>query len=209
MTSHSGAFAEFMIAPANATFRIPEGMPYRDAAAFQLIYQTSYFALVHRANLKRDEYLLVHGGAGGVGTAAIQIGKALGAKVIATAGSADKLQICRQCGAEFVIDYHSENFVDKVNEITEGKGADLIYDPVGGDVFDQSTKCIAWAEGTQCLVCEEHCPISNKAIKIVKGKVGKPVVDKELCIGCGICQFKCPVRLERAIKVYEAGSVRT
>jgi NADPH2:quinone reductase len=119
-------------------------MSYEDAAAFQLIYQTSYFALVHRAALKQAEYLVVHGGAGGVGTAAIQIGKALGAKVIATAGSSEKLEICRQCGAEYLINYRSENFVEKVNDITEGKGADVIYDPVGGDVFDQSTRCIAW-----------------------------------------------------------------
>lgn len=144
MTSHAGAFAEFMIVPQNATFRIPQNMSYEDAAAFQLIYQTSYFALVHRAALKQAEYLVVHGGAGGVGTAAIQIGKALGAKVIATAGSSEKLEICRQCGAEYLINYRSENFVEKVNDITEGKGADVIYDPVGGDVFDQSTRCIAW-----------------------------------------------------------------
>ncbi|CAB1059778.1 Quinone oxidoreductase (EC [Olavius sp. associated proteobacterium Delta 1] len=144
MTSHSGAFAEFMIAPQNATFRIPPNMSYEDAAAFQLNYQTSYFALEHRAGLKKADYLLVHGGAGGVGTAAIQIGKALGAKVIATAGSAEKLQICRQCGAGFLINYRTEDFIEKVMDITDGKGADVIYDPVGGDVFDQSTRCIAW-----------------------------------------------------------------
>jgi NADPH2:quinone reductase len=144
MTSHSGAFAEFMVAPQEATFRLPSNMPYEDAAAFQLIYQTSYFALVHRAGLKQAEYLLVHGGAGGVGTAAIQIGKALGARVIATAGTSEKLEICRQCGAEYLINYRNENFIDKVKEFTEGKGADVIYDPVGGDVFDQSTRCIAW-----------------------------------------------------------------
>ena len=144
MTRHEGAFAEFMIAPQNATFRLPLAMSYEDAAAFQLIYQTSYFGLVHRTGLKQAEYLLVHGGAGGVGTAAIQIGKALGARVIATAGSPEKLEICRQCGAEYLIDYRRENFVEKVNEFTGGKGADVIYDPVGGDVFDQSTKCIAW-----------------------------------------------------------------
>lgn len=92
----------------------------------------------------KGEYLLVHGGAGGVGTAAIQIGKALGAKVIATAGSSEKLEICRQCGAEFLINYKTDDFVEKVKEYTAGNGADVIYDPVGGDVFDRSTKCIAW-----------------------------------------------------------------
>jgi len=144
MTSNAGAFAEYMIAPPNATYRLPPDMAYEDAAAFQLIYQTSYFALVHRAGLTKGEFLLVHGGAGGVGTAAIQIGKALGARVIATAGSTEKLEICRQCGAEFLVDYRSESFVETVDEITAGKGVNVVYDPVGGDVFDQSTKCIAW-----------------------------------------------------------------
>ena len=144
MTNHSGAFGEFMIAPQNGTYRIPESMSDSDAAAFQINYQTSYFALVHRASIKPSEFLLVHGGAGGVGTAAIQTGKALGARIIATAGSPEKLQICRQCGAEFLINYRTEDFVAKVKEFTSGKGADVIFDPVGGDVFNQSTKCIAW-----------------------------------------------------------------
>ena len=144
MTNHAGAFAELMIAPRDATYRIPESMSYKDAAAFHINYQTAYFALVQRAGLKPSEYLLVQGGAGGVGTAAIQTGKALGARVIATAGSRDKLEICRQSGAEFLINYRTEDFISKVNEITNGKGADVIFDPVGGDVFDQSTKCIAW-----------------------------------------------------------------
>ena len=144
MTNHSGAFGEFMIAPQNGTYRIPESMSDSDAAAFQINYQTSYFALVHRARIKTSEFLLVHGGAGGVGTAAIQTGKALGARIIATAGSPEKLQICRQCGAEFLINYRTEDFVAKVKEFTNGKGADVIFDPVGGDVFNKSTKCIAW-----------------------------------------------------------------
>ena len=145
MTRNAGAFAEYMIAPrAATTFRLPESMSYTDAAAFQFNYQTAYFALVHRANLETAQYLLVHGGAGGVGTAAIQLGKALGARVIATAGSSEKIEVCRQCGAEFLINYNTEDFVAKVMEFTAGKGADVIVDPVGGDVFDRSTRCIAW-----------------------------------------------------------------
>ena len=152
MTRQAGAFAQYMIAPrAVTTIRLPESMSYPDAAAFQFNYQTSYFALVHRASLKKTEYLLVHGGAGGVGTAAIQIGKALGARVIAAAGSFEKLQICRQCGAEFLINYTTDDFAEKVMEFTAGKGADVIYDPVGGDVFDRSTRCIAW-EGRIVIV---------------------------------------------------------
>jgi NADPH2:quinone reductase len=119
-------------------------MSAEDAAAFQMIFQTSYFALVHRAHLQKGEVLLVHGGAGGVGVAAIQLGKHLGARVIATAGTAEKLDVCRRAGADEAIDYVKQDFVEEVKRLTEGEGANVIYDPVGGDVFDKSTKCIAW-----------------------------------------------------------------
>jgi NADPH2:quinone reductase len=99
---------------------------------------------VHRAALRAGETLLVHGGAGGVGIAAIQLGKALGAKVIATAGADDKLEICRAAGADHAINYKTADWVAEVKKATGGKGADVIYDPVGGDVFEQSLKCIAW-----------------------------------------------------------------
>jgi NADPH2:quinone reductase len=88
--------------------------------------------------------LLVHAGAGGVGSAAIQLGLAAGARVLATAGGADKVELCRELGAEVAIDYRSEDFVEVVKEHTDGRGADVIYDPVGGDVFDRSRRCIAW-----------------------------------------------------------------
>ena len=142
--STGGAFAEYMIAGADRRFRVPDEMSDEDAAAFQMIYQTSYFGLKVRGELKPGEVLLVHGGAGGVGTSAIQLGKVFGATVIGTAGSAEKLGICRQCGADHVINYQEEDFVERVKAITNGRGADVIYDPVGGDVFDKSTKCIAW-----------------------------------------------------------------
>ena len=143
-SNQTGAFAEYMLAKDASSFAAPEAMTDADAAALLITYQTSYFALAYRAQLKAGEYLLVHGGAGGVGTSAIQIGKALGATVIATAGADDKLEVCRQCGADYVINYSREDFVPAVQEITKGHGADVIYDPVGGDVFDKSTKCIAW-----------------------------------------------------------------
>jgi NADPH2:quinone reductase len=119
-------------------------MSFAAGAAFPIIYPTSYAGLVFRANLRPGEDLLVHAAAGGVGIAAVQIGAALGARVIATAGSAEKLEIARQNGADEVIDYRSEDFVERVMELTGGKGADVIYDSVGGDVFDRSLKCIAW-----------------------------------------------------------------
>jgi NADPH2:quinone reductase len=143
-TNFTGAFAEYMLLDEMAMYKVPENMSNREAGGFLIVYQTSYFGLVYRAKLQPGEVLLVHGGAGGVGLAAIQIGKALGATVIATASSAEKLDICRQFGAHHAINYQKEDFVEAVAEITQGKGADVIYDPVGGDVFDGSTKCIAW-----------------------------------------------------------------
>ena len=140
-----GAFAEYMAAPDAQTFPIPDELPDADAAAMHVIYQTSYFALDYRAHLQRGEVLLVHGGAGGVGTSAIQLGKHFGATVIATAGGADKLQVCRDQGADHVIDYRDEDFAAVVQEITGGRGADVIYDPVGGKVNHLSTKCIAFS----------------------------------------------------------------
>ncbi len=140
-----GAHAEYMAVPDSACFPIPEGMPEAHAAAMHVIYQTSYFALTLRSNMQPGEVLLVHGGAGGVGTSAIQLGKALGATFISTAGGEKKLQVCRDAGADHVIDYRKDDFVAAVKDLTGGRGADVIYDPVGGDVFDKSTKCIAFS----------------------------------------------------------------
>jgi NADPH2:quinone reductase len=119
-------------------------MSFEEGAAIPIIYPTSYAALVFRANLQAGETLLVHAAVGGVGSAALQIGKALGARVIATVGGAEKAQIARSLGADEVVDYRVDDFIARVGEITGGSGADVIYDPVGGDVFDQSLKCIAW-----------------------------------------------------------------
>ncbi|MDQ3011197.1 MAG: NADPH:quinone oxidoreductase family protein [Acidobacteriota bacterium] len=138
-----GAFSECSIAPAAKAFRIPDAMKFEEAAAMIVIYQTSYFALTHRTQVKAGEWLLVHAAAGGVGLSATQIGKALGARVIATASSEEKLQFCLSQGAEHAINYKDPAWVDQVKQITNGCGADIIYDPVGGEVFDLSTKCIA------------------------------------------------------------------
>jgi NADPH:quinone reductase len=139
-----GALAERVAVSPDHCFAVPESMGFREAAALLLTYQTSHFALVRRAALEAGEFLLVHNGAGGVGSAAIQIGKALGATVAATAGGADKLEVCRRAGADHLIDYRSRNFRDVVLELTGGRGADVIYDSIGGDVFDESTRCIAF-----------------------------------------------------------------
>ena len=139
-----GGYAELThAAPASVT-RMPDGMPFDDAAAFMLVFQTGWFGLHRRAHLQAGETLLVHAGAGGVGSAAIQLGKAAGATVIATAGSDEKVAVCRELGADHAINYKTQDFAEKVKSITGGRGADVIYDPVGGDVYDRSTKCVAF-----------------------------------------------------------------
>lgn len=139
-----GAFAERAVVAATASWRLPPGMSFEEGAAFPIVYPTSYAGLVYRAALRPGETLLVHAAAGGVGIAAVQIGKALGARVIATAGGADKLEIARQAGADVLIDYRKDDWVEAVKQATGGRGADVIYDSVGGDTTDGSLKCIAW-----------------------------------------------------------------
>jgi NADPH:quinone reductase len=139
-----GGYATHVVCPASRAFLVPEGMSFEDAAALTVTYQTSWFALHRRARLAAGETLLVHAGAGGVGSAAIQLGKAAGARVIATAGGAAKVEVCRALGADVVVDYTASDFVEVVKAETGGRGADVIYDPVGGDVFDRSTRCIAF-----------------------------------------------------------------
>jgi len=136
-------FAEQTVLDASKVFRVPHGMDWAQAAAFPIVYHTSYFALKDRGEVRPGEWLLVHAGASGVGMSAIQLGKALGAQVIATAGSAEKLDFARRQGADHVLNYSDEAWVDRVKELTGGRGADVIYDPVGGDMFDLSTRCIA------------------------------------------------------------------
>jgi NADPH2:quinone reductase len=139
-----GGFASRVIVPPERVFPMPEGMSFQDAAALGLVYQTSYVALIPRARLEAGETLLVHAAAGGVGLAAVQIGVALGARVIGTAGSEAKLELVKQSGAEAVINYREQDFVGRVLDLTDGRGADVIYDPVGGDTFDRSMKCVAF-----------------------------------------------------------------
>jgi NADPH2:quinone reductase len=140
-----GGFAERVAVPdEGSVFPIPDRMPYEAAAAMHLAYQTAHVGLHRRAGLKEGETILVHAGAGGVGSAAIQLARTAGARVISTAGGSEKVEICRALGAEIAVDYKEENFVDVVKEATEGRGADVILDPVGGDVFDLSRKCVAF-----------------------------------------------------------------
>ena len=139
-----GTFADRFIVANDNAWGLPDHVDDATAAALTVTYGTSYFALAHRAHIQAGEILLVLGGAGGVGLAAIQLGKVFGATVIAAAGSAEKLEICRQQGADHVINYRDEDLVERVKAITDGHFADVIYDPVGGEMFEQTKRCIAW-----------------------------------------------------------------
>jgi len=138
----NGSYAEEMQTAAASLRKIPDGIGYAEAASFTVAYLTAYVSHVRRTQLQAGEWLLVHGAAGGVGLAAVDLGKVIGAKVIATASSEPKRAFLKAYGADHVLP--SSGFRDAVKEITGGEGADVIYDPVGGDVFDESTRCIAF-----------------------------------------------------------------
>ena len=139
-----GCMAEEVVTPADTVIPIPDAMPFDVAAAFPVVYGTGYHALVSRAALTEGETLLVLGASGGVGLSAVEIGKRLGANVIAAASSDEKLTLAQEHGADHLVNYGSEDLRERVKALTGGRGADVIYDPVGGDLFDKSMRCIAW-----------------------------------------------------------------
>jgi NADPH2:quinone reductase len=139
-----GGMAEYVVANKNVVFPKPPGMPHTVASAFLMVFGTSYHALKDRAKLKEGETLLVLGASGGVGLAAVELGKLMGAKVIAAASTDEKLEICKNYGADEVINYSHENLKERIKELTEGKGADVTYDPVGGDYSEQALRATAW-----------------------------------------------------------------
>jgi NADPH:quinone reductase len=139
-----GGYASLAIADARRVQRLPDAMPFTDAAALGVVYQTSYLALVDRARLAAGETLLVHAAAGGAGLAAVQIAHALSARVIAGVGSEDKRELCLAHGADHAVVTRDADWIERVRELTSGRGADVIYESVGGDLFEGSLKCIAW-----------------------------------------------------------------
>lgn len=139
----TGGYAEEVVAPEHNVFSLPDEIDFDAAVHFPTIYSTAYGALAWRAHLQEGETLLVHGAAGGSGLAAVEIGKQLGATVIASAGSAAKLEAARAHGADHLVDYSQGGFREAVLELTSGRGADVIFDPVGGPVTDESLRCIA------------------------------------------------------------------
>jgi len=139
-----GGLAEKVVAKAETMRKIPDSMDFKTAASFAMVYTTSYYALKQRANLKAGETLLVLGASGGVGLAAVELGKLMGARVIAAASSDEKLKFVNQLDPDELLNYGDGDLKERVKTLTNGNGADVIYDPVGGDLFDQSCRCINW-----------------------------------------------------------------
>jgi NADPH2:quinone reductase len=174
-----GAFAEYALMDAAHVMAAPEGLDHAEAAPFNVTYQTGWFGLHRRARLAAGETLLVHAAAGGVGSGAIQLGKAAGARVIAVAGGPQKAQVARELGADVVVDRQAQDFVAVVKEVTGGRGADVVYDPVGGEAFRRSTKCIAFegrivvvgfASGDIPAAALNHALVKNYSILGLQGR---------------------------------------
>jgi len=171
-TGHGG-FADQCLALDDFCLPVPDAMSDAEAAGFLIPFHTAWVALARRGRLEAGETLLVVGGSGGTGQAAIQVGRALGARVIATAGGADRVAFCRGLGAEHVIDRRREDIARAVLDATEGRGADAIFDPVGGEAFDAATRCIAhegrilavgFASGTWGRVDPAHLVTHNYSV---------------------------------------------
>ncbi|WP_206885113.1 MULTISPECIES: zinc-binding dehydrogenase [Alicyclobacillus] len=201
-----GGLAEQVVVPLAQVHRVPQGASPAEAAAMFITYHTAYYALHRLARLQPGEVLLVHAGAGGVGSAAIQLGKAAGARVIATAGGPEKVETCRQLGADEAVDYRSGDFVEVVKAFTSGRGADVIFDPVGGDVFDASRRCIAF-EG-RLLV------IGFASGRIPQAPMNHALVKNYSLVGVhwGLFHRLYPDAVremhEELIRLYEAGRIR-
>jgi NADPH2:quinone reductase len=166
----SGGFSEEAIAAEVKCTPLPDGIGYDVGSSISLTYGTTIYALKQRADIKPGEWLLVHGASGGVGIAAVEIGKAMGAKVIGTGGNDEKLKVALEHGADHVINYSNGPFKDEVKELTGGKGADVIYDAVGGDAFDQSLRCINW-EGRLLVIgfASGRIPEAPANLALLKG----------------------------------------
>ncbi len=171
-TGHGG-FAEEVLTEAARLIPMPKGMDFTTASAFVLTYGTSHYALKDRAQLKPGETLLVLGAAGGVGLAAVEIGKVMGARVIAAASSDEKLEVCKQHGADEVINYSSEDLRERVKELTRGEGVDVVYDPVGGNYSEAALRDMAW--GGRFLV-----------IGFTTGQIPRIPLNLTLLKGCSI-----------------------
>ncbi|CAA0121966.1 Quinone oxidoreductase 1 [Halioglobus japonicus] len=161
----SGAFCEKIAVHELGAFPMPDGLDFEQAAGVSITYFTSYYALKQRADLQPGETLLVLGAAGGVGTSAIELGKQMGAKVIAAASTDEKLELCKKLGADEVINYSKENLKDAIKALTDGKGVDVVYDPVGGDYAEPAIRGMAW-NGRYLVIGFASGPIPKIALNL-------------------------------------------
>lgn len=183
-----GGFAEEALAPDSSTFLAPEEMDPAEAACFVIPYHTASLGIETRGQLRPGETLLVLGGAGGIGTAAIQLGRAIGGRVIAVAGGKEKVEVCRRCGADVVIDHSEVDVVEAVKEASGRRGADVIFDPVGGEAFDSALRCLAnegrllavgYASGAWHDASTETLVRKNASVVgVFVGAYGKPFLEK-------------------------------
>jgi NADPH:quinone reductase len=161
----SGAFCQRIAVHELGAFPMPEGLSFEQAAGVSITYFTSYYALKQRANLQPGETLLVLGAAGGVGTSAIELGKHMGARVIAAASTDEKLELCKKLGADEVINYSTTSLKDAIKELTGGKGVDVVYDPVGGDYAEPAIRGMAW-NGRYLVIGFASGPIPKIALNL-------------------------------------------
>jgi NADPH2:quinone reductase len=165
---HGGYADEAIVTPSQLT-PLPSTFDYAEGATFLAAHGTAYHALVDRAQIKPGEVLLVHGAGGGVGLAAVELGKLLGATVLAAASSEEKLAVAQARGADHLVLYKREPFRDAVKRITDGRGADVVYDPVGGEIFEQSLRCIAWGARVLIIGFTGGIGLARTNLVLIKG----------------------------------------
>lgn len=206
LTRRGGAFASELIVPAPLVVPIPEIMDFTTAAGFPVAYGTAHLALIYRGHLRSGETLLVTGAGGGVGLAAVEVGKRLGARVIAAAGGADKLRIASEHGADELIDYRAGSLRDRIKELTGGAGADVVFEPVGGDIFDQCMRVMNWEGRLLVIGFASGClPTAPTNLVLVKNYSLVGVV-----FGAHIEKFPDSVRprIQELLRWYADGSLK-
>jgi len=200
-----GAYADEAVVTPSQLTRLPSAFDYAEGATFLAAHGTAYHALVDRGQLLAGEVLLVHGAGGGVGLAAVEIGKLLGATVIAAASSEDKLAIAQAKGADHLVLYNREPFRDAVKRVTDGRGADVVFDPVGGEIFENSVRCIAWGARLLVIGFTGGVGLARTNLLLIKGA-------SVLGVRAGEAVRKNPAlgvtRIEKLMEWAEAGSVR-
>ncbi|WP_076999812.1 NADPH:quinone oxidoreductase family protein [Variovorax sp. KK3] len=204
--ARGGGFAEQIVLDAARVLALPSGMSFEEAAATPVVYGTTLYALKQRGRLAAGEWLLVLGAAGGVGLATVQLGKAMGARVIAAASTPEKRALCLEHGAEHAIDYTRADWREEVKALTAGRGVDVAYDPVGGDAFDEAVRCMAF-DG-------RYLVIGFTSGRIPEIKVNYPLVKGFDILGVRYdvwrdgCWPEARANLQQVLAFYEQGRVR-